>query len=369
MMRLLLLCSVIVLATSSIVSSAPMFDLYLGAAGVVRVNASMKERLLKPPLRPAYGSAFADLTQHRKVALPLDDDSSLPTNTTHQTLVEALLSRISTDRARKTITLMSAMYNRHYTTELGLAASKLVHQMFSSVSSPSSQVLDVAFFDHAAFPQKSVIATLHGQVEETIILGAHLDSITHGEVGEDSRAPGADDDASGVALVLEVATLLLYADFKPYYTIEFHSYAAEEGGLLGSLDIAQSYRDAGRQVRGMLQLDQAAYLADPEHPTIGILRDIGNVSLPLSNFLEECVKTYSPETEIGAAHCGYACSDQWSWNHYGFPACHESEGVPLFSNTSPYAHSANDTISTISFPHWEQLTRVACGWVVELSFQ
>jgi hypothetical protein len=60
---------------------------------------------------------------------------------------------------------------------------------------------------------------------ETVILGGHIDS-TAG--GASNRSPGADDDASGSAAVLEVFKILMASGFVPDRTVEFHAYAAEE---------------------------------------------------------------------------------------------------------------------------------------------
>jgi hypothetical protein len=77
---------------------------------------------------------------------------------------------------------------------------------------------------------------------------------SHNDDGPNAVAPGADDDGSGTTTILEVYRALLAANFTPTSTVEFHWYAAEEGGYLGSAEIAQSYEDQGVHVIGMLQV-------------------------------------------------------------------------------------------------------------------
>lgn len=72
------------------------------------------------------------------------------------------------------------------------------------------------------------------------------------------RAPGADDDGSGTVTILEAYRAILEARYIPTSPLEFHFYAAEEGGLLGSLDIVDSYVKAGKNLRGMMQFDMTA---------------------------------------------------------------------------------------------------------------
>jgi len=71
---------------------------------------------------------------------------------------------------------------------------------------------------------QNVSVTLSGKSEKTIVLGAHYDSF----LGQ-----GASDNASGVALLLE--TIYRLRDYKPYYTLKFIFFGAEEVGLVGSL--------------------------------------------------------------------------------------------------------------------------------------
>ena len=68
------------------------------------------------------------------------------------------------------------------------------------------------------------------------MLGAHQDSVNGARAT--GRAPGADDDASGVASLSEVIRVALANDYRPLRTVKFMAYAAEEVGLRGSADIA-----------------------------------------------------------------------------------------------------------------------------------
>ena len=71
------------------------------------------------------------------------------------------------------------------------------------------------------------------------------------------RAPGADDDGTGSVNLLEGFRVLLAAGFKPTNPVEFHWYAGEESGLLGSQAIATAYKSAGKQVKAFMELDMS----------------------------------------------------------------------------------------------------------------
>lgn len=85
------------------------------------------------------------------------------------------------------------------------------------------------------------------------IVGAHQDSI-NGWNPLWGRSPGADDDGSGTVTILEVFRSLVGTGFRPTRPVEFHWYSAEEAGLLGSQDVAESYEKKGVQVIAMIQV-------------------------------------------------------------------------------------------------------------------
>lgn len=146
-----------------------------------------------------------------------------------------------------------------YKSKSGVAASRWIYNTASAMISayPNSHA-KVTYIKHHNFPQRSIIVQIPGREEDgpLTILGSHMDSIN----AEDplGPAPGADDDGSGSTNLLETLRVLLHAGFIPETPIEFHWYAGEELGLLGSLDIARHYKQEGKAVSGMMQLDMTA---------------------------------------------------------------------------------------------------------------
>jgi leucyl aminopeptidase len=67
-------------------------------------------------------------------------------------------------------------------------------------------------------------------------------------------SPGADDDCSGTVSILEAFRVLAHSGYVPLNgPVEFHWYAAEEGGLLGSQAIARYKKESGARVGAMLE--------------------------------------------------------------------------------------------------------------------
>ncbi|MEU4681457.1 M20/M25/M40 family metallo-hydrolase [Micromonospora sp. NPDC023737] len=101
----------------------------------------------------------------------------------------------------------------------------------------------------------NVVATLRGETSpnRTYVVTGHYDSRATNVMDAVSDAPGADDDASGVAVVMELARLM--ATRPTAATIVFAAVAAEEQGLYGSAHLAQQLKAAGADIQGMFSND------------------------------------------------------------------------------------------------------------------
>lgn len=115
--------------------------------------------------------------------------------------------------------------------------------------------ISLEVFTHS-FPQSSIIARFEPKVRNfsapLTILGAHQDSMNY--LFPLLPAPGADDDCSGTVSILEAFRVLARSGFIPVNgPVEFHWYAAEEGGLLGSQAIARYKKESGAQIGAMME--------------------------------------------------------------------------------------------------------------------
>ncbi|TDZ47642.1 Leucine aminopeptidase 1 [Colletotrichum trifolii] len=177
-----------------------------------------------------------------------------PTTLTHVAEANSLITRVSNTGPQSWLKSLTDFHNRHYRSSTGTQASTWLFNQISSIVS-SNPAIAVSRFTHS-FNQPSIIVKYPGTSSNLVIVGAHLDS-TAGSTT--ARSPGADDNGSGTVVVLEALRVLVAAGFKPKNTLEFHFYAGEEGGLLGSQDIFSSYRIAGKRVLGMLNQDMTGY--------------------------------------------------------------------------------------------------------------
>jgi hypothetical protein len=129
------------------------------------------------------------------------------------------------------------------------AARRWIHSEFLRINSGALQVSYHDFpanIDGLVTNQRNVVATLPGISGHpgAIVLMAHYDSRSIDPADGSSRAPGADDNASGVALLLELARLMSSRSWNQ--TIIFIAFAAEEQGTFGSRQYVQNAMLDGR---------------------------------------------------------------------------------------------------------------------------
>jgi bacterial leucyl aminopeptidase len=250
--------------------------------------------------------------------------------------VQALLPLLSESTILTTIQNLSALTTRYYTSATGGQASTQLRDLWLSYAAGRPGVT-VELFE-TGFTQKSVIATIPGSTlaTEVVVVGGHLDSISPGSPG--SRAPGADDDASGIATLTEVFRVLMAADFRPRRTVKFMAYAAEEVGLVGSQQIVSSFQANAINVVGVMQFDMTNYKGSTQD--IYLMQDFTNAAQ--NTFVGNLIDTYTGATR-GTDSCGYGCSDHARWHNAGYAASMPFEA--RMTQYNPNIHTVNDTLA------------------------
>jgi leucyl aminopeptidase len=286
--------------------------------------------------------------------------------------VAPLLPQVSEAQILASVTALSTGFPNRYHAHAATHESHLwIRDTWAgyAVDRPDATV---ELYTHGALtPQPSVILTLPGSTlpEQVVVLGGHQDSIRSGcsiSTNPDCVAPGADDDASGIATISEVIRVALANGFVPHRTVKFIAYAAEEVGLIGSRNLAQAFQAAGVDVVAALQQDMTGYSDSPTYD-LALITDAAYTDPSLNAFLGDLLDTYLPELAWTTSTCGYACSDHAAWAERGYPAAFAFEAP--FGDHSPVIHSVNDTLASLggSAAHAANLTRLAVAFLVESS--
>lgn len=222
-------------------------------------------------------------------------------------------------------------------------------------------------FDWGGTTLHNVGARIAGAVrpEEIYLVVAHHDSTSDDRLVD---APGADDDASGVAAVLEVARVLRDHGFEA--TIEILLTGGEEQGLLGSRHDAQDALATGEAIAGVINHDMIGYW-----PT-GWDRDLDVNGAPLSQRIVEAYATaaadYVPGLPVDARlDWGVCDDDQKSYHDAGFPAlivmdCREAH-LAQDGESTPHYHRTTDTVDTLDLARMTEVIRATVAAVATLA--
>lgn len=164
---------------------------------------------------------------------------------------------ISRDRLENTVRRLSSFVTRN-TLSPGCsdAADWLIGQ-FQSIPGIQVEKMVYRLPKGQRVPEETdavqVVATLPGETADCIIVAGHMDSLVIGAEPSSGRAPGANDDATGVAVTLEMARLLSGRKWRN--TIKFVAFSGEEQGLLGSKALAKRAKEEGWRIVAVLNND------------------------------------------------------------------------------------------------------------------
>ena len=184
----------------------------------------------------------------------------------------ALLRQIDPDRLHATVLRLTQFGTRHTASSqtdpvrgIGAATAWVTEQLQASAAASGGRMT----VQQQSFVQPvssnipvpttitNVIAPLQGTAspERMYVVTGHLDSRVTNVLNFTDDAPGADDDGSGVAVVLELARLFATTTQPFPGTLVFATVAGEEQGLYGSAHMAAQFKAAGADVQGMFSND------------------------------------------------------------------------------------------------------------------
>src|SRR5690606_36741312 len=228
------------------------------ASGNRLVLATLREHQLEDLIRHVHeverrcGGYFAFASREEAEAFLRSDTGAralgtpLPAYTVgEQAWLEPWLSQVSEPAIRATIQHLSTAWpNRYFASTHGHAAPVSIRDHWLSLANGRRDVTAELFTACGnCGGQPSVILTINGTdlADEIVVLGGHLDFIYSSGSGTAMVAPGADDEASGIATLTEVLRAAMANGYRPRRTVMFMGYSAEEVGLRGSRAVAQRF--------------------------------------------------------------------------------------------------------------------------------
>src|SRR5215813_5707661 len=203
-----------------------------------------------------------------------DSSQKAPANRTANPQIQKIVREISAANIEATIKKLVSFGTRHSLSETesnerGIgAARRWIKSEFDRYSRESGGRLQVAFDEFTQPPAQriptatqlvNVVATLPGKQPESkdriYVVSGHYDSCVCAQDVLDAKtdAPGANDDGSGTAAVMEIARVMSKYEFDA--TLVFMTVAAEEQGLLGATHWAENAKQKSLNIAGMITND------------------------------------------------------------------------------------------------------------------
>lgn len=269
-------------------------------------------------------------------------------------LTGAIVGQISQTRYAGYLKDLQNYPTRYYSAPGNADAVDYLDDAFSSTGLPVYRDP----FTYAGDTYHNVVATLAGTThpEEVYIVGAHLDSYSNQPT---TNAPGADDNASGVAAMLEMAKVLSRYRFES--TIKFIGFNVEEQGLIGSKAYADEAIADKEKVLGMLNFDMIAYPGSSSPKSVYLAGDSALVDALGAN-----AAAYTTLTTVKNYSNVYG-SDHYYFHSSLFAGSSSAFAIESLPLNNPNYHKTTDTWAYLDFAYASDITRMGVATIAGLA--
>jgi hypothetical protein len=280
-----------------------------------------------------------------------------PQSLVQDPLIAAMVGQVQGSALQSHVQTLSGIFTRRATSADNAQAIQYVTGQLATI--PNITFRTESF---SASYGPNIIAELPGTdlAQEIVMVGAHIDSIVGGSAT--ARSPGADDNASGSAAVLEMVRIMSGQQFRR--TIRFAWWNAEEFGLVGSNAYAAAAATRGDAIVAYVNTDMNAYRAPGDTLSLDFVTNDSTTSL--IDALTASAQTYVPGLTVNRGSLTGGTSDHRSFFRNGFAAAFPFEDVGQYS---PLIHTSNDAIgsSANDFQLSELITKSVLAGIADLA--
>jgi Peptidase family M28 len=265
-------------------------------------------------------------------------------------VVEAIVAQVGTANLSATVQDLQDFQTRHTSTTGCQAAGEYLFGAFTALG-----LENVRFETFGALPgSRNVIAEKIGETfpDDILIVCAHYDS-TSGAY--QTLAPGADDNASGTAAVVEAARILAAVPLD--FTVRFAAFSGEEQGLFGSQ--AHAIASAVDRIIGVINMDMIGY-ASVLPGSVDVY--VNGYSSWLGDRMVEAAASYGGPAADRIVDPSMVYSD-----HAPFWDAGRAALLAIETDFSPYYHSTNDTLDKLNITFFTSVTKTSLGLLAELA--
>lgn len=287
-----------------------------------------------------------------------------PVVTEENPVIREMMNQVSMDSLEATVQHLQDYQNRMWDSQNAFDASDWIAGRMAALGlEVEQQPFYASTWTGSGQAAPNVIGIQRGTLypDVYVVCGSHFDSFSYEAMYGGGTCPGADDNATGVASVLESARIMTQYDFE--YSIIYCAYGCEEMGLYGSEAYAARCQQEGMEILGYFNNDMNGYLWGD---TIHIDCIYPNSVAPIGDYYMNVGSVYFPEMPVQHVNLTYGDSDHTSFNNHGYMGIYPFEDV---DHESPYIHSTNDLIgpSVTSFEMSQRYCQMNIGCLAELA--
>ncbi|MFQ5708064.1 MAG: M20/M25/M40 family metallo-hydrolase [bacterium] len=295
-----------------------------------------------------------------------------------------IVEQVDLDSLKSTIATLVGFFTRHTNSDTlseteGIgAARRWVFNKFQNISQENGGRLKVSFHTFEATIRgvtgrhRNVVAELPGTVtpEKKYLVSGHLDSRNRDLDDAVNFAPGANDDGSGVAAVLELARIFSQFEFES--TVIFVAFTGEEEGLFGSRALARALRQENVDIAGMVtndiignivggsgKVDSLSVRCFSDEPT-------DSPSRQLARYIKAQGEAYLPGFTVNLIpnrdRPGRG-GDHFGFNEQGYPAARLTEP----EDNLQHQHNMDDLPEFMAFSYFTRVVKVNAAYLASLA--
>jgi hypothetical protein len=321
----------------------------------------------------AYASEYSNMGNRIcffSANICLDDKSQQENSKETDNLVHLIVDQVNSTRLKNWIDKLTSFQTRHTKSEYIEDVAYWLKNELQSVCNGRVYFHNFTQLDQEkSYALKNIIcdqglALANEDKGHNVLISAHYDSRMDDINQSNARAPGADDNASGVAAVLELARVLSKVDLKN--NIQFVLFSGEEQGQWGSSAYVRQHQANNTRLDLAMNLDMVGY------PSLGlgnviIEHDLGNKNTTNDEYSKNVAKFIaqidSEYTNLEASLRQLGKTDLIPFEAIGKTIIGFHDGG---SELNPNYHSISDTPGTLDIGYLASITKLALATILNL---
>lgn len=285
--------------------------------------------------------------------------------------LQSILEEVSTENLKQYLNRLSDFHTRHSKSPMLNEAGKYILNELKGLG--YSNTLFHYFkstIDNEEFELRNIVCEKKGIDDQLIMVCAHYDCIMNNKEDSNSRAPGANDNGSGVSALIELARILANKNLK--HSIQFVFFSGEEQGLLGSKNYASYIKENDIDLYRLINLDMIGYpflasntiIIERDNNTDGRhnhVRENDTKSIELGETMKDMTSTVGLQFHLDSIYD----SDYEPFEKKGYVVIGVYDGS-ADPRKNPHYHSSSDLPENINWDYLTSVTKLILAVVLKI---